>query len=182
MLDDHLSEGRHAATHCISLHPLKRLYQPQKVHWFCESWTTCRLLLFYTGTTIDFAKASKQCTPFVTNANMNATKSYGGKPLDPSFVASPCGFTGKSSLTQQNLPSMIHSNFTIRQTNRYLLRKAVFFKTSMGSLSDLLRARAPSGATQRATTSWSGCRTLDRSRSTSFGGVSNRSCQLESTI
>ena len=49
----------------------------------------------HAGKSIDFNKASKECTPFVTNSNMNHTTSYTGAPLDASFVGSPCGFTAK---------------------------------------------------------------------------------------
>lgn len=46
--------------------------------------------------------AQAKCQPFVTNADMNETLSYTGVPLNPDFVASPCGFTGISFHMQPN--------------------------------------------------------------------------------
>ena len=39
--------------------------------------------------------AEKACTPFVTNKDMNANKSFGGTPLNPDNIAYPCGFERK---------------------------------------------------------------------------------------
>lgn len=38
--------------------------------------------------------AKKKCKPFVTNHDMNKSKSYTGATLESDFVASPCGFKG----------------------------------------------------------------------------------------
>lgn len=42
------------------------------------------------GHAITLAEASI-CTPYITNADMKVTTSWGGTPLDPNAVASPCG-------------------------------------------------------------------------------------------
>jgi hypothetical protein len=51
------------------------------------------ILLLIIGKTVDLQKATKECAPFVLNQKMNETESYTGQPLDPNFIASPCGFS-----------------------------------------------------------------------------------------
>lgn len=49
--------------------------------------------LYNSGNDIDFDQA-EVCSPKVTNRDMNKTVSWNGTLLDPSAVASPCGYIG----------------------------------------------------------------------------------------
>lgn len=67
------------------------------------------------GHTITSAEASI-CSPYITNADMKVTTSWGGTPLDPTAVASPCGtiaytfFNDVFELTYQGNPIPIDQN------------------------------------------------------------------------
>lgn len=51
------------------------------------------------GKDITFAQANTSCYPAVTNADIGKTVSWGGKTLDPTAIASPCGMIAKSFFT-----------------------------------------------------------------------------------
>jgi hypothetical protein len=105
------------------------------------------------GKTIDFNKANKECTPFATNSNMNHSTSYSGAPLDPAFVASPCGFTGTSPHIQPNFYSTIPTNCSAREENKYPSIRAASSRTSTASSRSQPTARAPNGPTPPTITS-----------------------------
>ncbi len=49
------------------------------------------------GNAITTHSQSQVCWPFITNADMGVTKSWGGVALDPAATASPCGAIGNSN-------------------------------------------------------------------------------------
>lgn len=51
------------------------------------------------GNTITNNHDAQICWPYITNKEMEVTKSWGGSSLNPDDIASPCGAIGKIVIT-----------------------------------------------------------------------------------
>lgn len=83
---------------------LSKFYQNQRL--FTQSKSSEQLF----GNNIDMSKA-RYCQPYTTNAEMNVNVSWGGVPLDPTALSSPCGAIAKF---------YFNDSFTLLQNGLYI--------------------------------------------------------------
>lgn len=113
---------------------------------------------------------------------MDKNQSYGGDPIDPNFVASPCGFSGITFEIKRFWISTIPIRSMIAMENKFRSLKPTFKKIYMVNTKNLQIVNLSNGSIQKMTILWFGWRPLLSSPNLSFGDVLRKTWALESTI